>query len=77
MGASRGRPSETANERLQFNTCVDLTHRITHNSARVVVWKRQHGAGRVFYSALGHVAAEFQAPEMATLFERGMLWAAQ
>ena len=42
-----------------------------------VVWKRQHGLGRVFYSALGHVAAEFQVPEMATLFERGMLWAAR
>jgi type 1 glutamine amidotransferase len=42
-----------------------------------VVWKRQHGAGRVFYSALGHVAAEFQVPQMSTLFERGMLWAAR
>lgn len=42
-----------------------------------VVWKRRHGAGRVFYSALGHVAAEFQVPEMKTLFERGMLWAAR
>jgi len=42
-----------------------------------VVWKRRHGAGRVFYSALGHVAAEFQVPEMRTLFERGMLWAAR
>ena len=42
-----------------------------------VVWKRQHGAGRVFYSALGHVAAEFQGRELAMLFERGMLWAAR
>ena len=42
-----------------------------------VVWKRRHGAGRVFYSALGHVASEFQVPQMATLFERGMLWAAR
>jgi uncharacterized protein len=42
-----------------------------------VVWKRKHGAGRVFYSALGHVAAEFQVPQMRTLFERGMLWAAR
>ena len=42
-----------------------------------VVWKRHHGAGRVFYSALGHVAAEFQVPQMSTLFERGMLWAAR
>jgi uncharacterized protein len=40
-----------------------------------VVWKRKHGAGRVFYSALGHVAAEFQVAQMRTLFERGMLWA--
>lgn len=42
-----------------------------------VVWKRKHGAGRVFYSALGHVAAEFQVAQMRTLFERGMLWAAR
>ncbi len=42
-----------------------------------VVWKRRHGQGRVFYSALGHVSAEFKVPEMATLFERGMLWAAR
>jgi uncharacterized protein len=42
-----------------------------------VVWKRRHGAGRVFYSALGHVAAEFQVPQMSTIFERGMLWAAR
>jgi type 1 glutamine amidotransferase len=42
-----------------------------------VVWKRQHGAGRVFYSALGHVAAEFDVPQMRTVFKRGMLWAAR
>lgn len=42
-----------------------------------VVWKRRHGLGRVFYSALGHVAAEFQNPSMRTIIERGMLWAAR
>ncbi len=42
-----------------------------------VVWKRRHGAGRVFYSALGHVAAEFDVPQMRTIFRRGMIWAAQ
>jgi type 1 glutamine amidotransferase len=42
-----------------------------------VVWKRRHGQGRVFYSALGHVAKEFEVPQMRTLFERGMLWAAR
>jgi type 1 glutamine amidotransferase len=41
-----------------------------------VVWKRRHGAGRVFYSSLGHVASEFQVPEMRTILHRGMLWAA-
>jgi uncharacterized protein len=42
-----------------------------------VVWKRQHGKGRVFYSALGHVSAEFDVPQMRTIFRRGMLWAAR
>jgi uncharacterized protein len=40
-----------------------------------VVWTRHYGKGRVFYSALGHTAAEFEVPEMATIFLRGALWA--
>ena len=42
-----------------------------------VVWKRHHGEGRVFYSSLGHVAAEFEIPQMRTILRRGMLWAAR
>ena len=42
-----------------------------------VVWKRRFGAGRVFYSSLGHVADEFDVPQMRTIFERGALWAAR
>jgi type 1 glutamine amidotransferase len=42
-----------------------------------VVWKRRHGKGRVFYSSLGHVSAEFQVPEMATILRRGLNWAAR
>ena len=42
-----------------------------------VVWKRRFGKGRVFYSALGHVADEFEVPEMHAIFERGALWAAR
>jgi type 1 glutamine amidotransferase len=42
-----------------------------------VVWKRRYGKGRVFYSALGHVADEFEVPQMRTIFERGALWAAR
>ena len=41
-----------------------------------IIWKRHHGAGRVFYSALGHTVAEFEDQKMATIFKRGMLWAA-
>ena len=42
-----------------------------------VVWKRLHGKGRVFYSALGHVASEFDIPQMRTILQRGMVWAAR
>ena len=42
-----------------------------------VVWKRRHGEGRVFYSSLGHVASEFDVPEMRTIMRRGLLWAAR
>jgi uncharacterized protein len=41
-----------------------------------VVWKRRYGAGRVFYSSLGHVAADFDVPEAKEIAVRGMLWAA-
>ena len=42
-----------------------------------VVWKRKYGKGRVFYSALGHQAKEFEVPEMRTIFRRGASWAAR
>lgn len=42
-----------------------------------VVWKFKYGKGRVFYSALGHVAAEFDVPEMRTILRRGLNWAAR
>jgi type 1 glutamine amidotransferase len=42
-----------------------------------VMWKRRHGLGRVFYSSLGHVTSEFAVPEMRTIFERGLVWAAR
>lgn len=42
-----------------------------------VVWKRRFGAGRVFYSSLGHVREDFDVPEVRELTLRGMLWAAR
>lgn len=41
-----------------------------------VVWKRQYGKGRVFYSSLGHKAADFDVPEAREIQRRGLLWAA-
>lgn len=43
-----------------------------------VAWVRQWGAGRVFYSALGHAPEEFTVhPESLTLAVQGMSWAAR
>lgn len=42
-----------------------------------VVWKRMWGAGRVFYSSLGHVARDFGVPQAHEIQRRGMLWASR
>lgn len=42
-----------------------------------VVWKKAFGAGRVFFSALGHFPEEFDNPAMSTILKRGLLWAAR
>ncbi len=42
-----------------------------------VVWKRKWGAGRVFYSSLGHKAADFEVAEVKEIQRRGMLWASR
>ena len=42
-----------------------------------VAWKRIWGKGRVFYSSLGHVAKDFDVPEVKEIQRRGMVWAAR
>ena len=43
-----------------------------------VVWTKTWGKGRVFYSALGHTAAELKKyPDIVAMTTRGMLWAAE
>lgn len=46
-------------------------------SVMPVVWKKTWGAGRVFYSSLGHVVSDFEVPEALTIMQRGMLWASR
>ncbi len=49
----------------------------TAGTVMPVAWKRHYGKGRVFYSSLGHVAADFEVPEARELTLRGLLWAAR
>jgi type 1 glutamine amidotransferase len=42
-----------------------------------VVWKKVYGKGRVFYSSLGHVAADFEVPEALEIQKRGIRWASK
>ncbi len=42
-----------------------------------VVWTRRYGAGKVFYSSLGHVIGDFDVPEAREIVRRGLLWAVE
>lgn len=48
-----------------------------HDVVMPQVWTRAHGAGRVFVSALGHKADDFDVPEVRAITERGLLWASR
>jgi len=42
-----------------------------------VVWKKMYGKGRIFYTSLGHVSADFSVPQAREIVKRGLLWAAR
>jgi len=49
-----------------------------HSCRMPVIWRRQWGKGRVFYSALGHQDAEYDRyPDVLEMLIRGMLWASR
>jgi uncharacterized protein len=48
-----------------------------HPVVMPTVWTRTRGRGRVFISAIGHKADDFDVPEVRTLTERGLLWASR
>ena len=68
---------DPANEVLATTTFTDEHFEGIGGVVMPVVWKRRYGKARVFYSALGHTADEFAVKEMATIVERGLLWAAR
>lgn len=47
----------------------------TKDTVMPVVWKHRYGAAKIFYSALGHVASEFEVPQMREILRRGLIWA--
>ncbi|MDP3443912.1 MAG: ThuA domain-containing protein, partial [Ignavibacteria bacterium] len=42
-----------------------------------VAWKKYYAKGRIFYSSLGHVMADFDVPEALEIEKRGIRWAAE
>ncbi len=49
----------------------------TKGAVMPVVWKKMYGQGRVFYTSLGHVSADFKVPQALEIVKRGLLWAAR
>jgi len=46
-------------------------------STMPVVWKKNYGKGRIFYSSIGHHLTEFDVPEVMTMQMRGFRWASE
>jgi type 1 glutamine amidotransferase len=68
---------DPSNEVLATAACTGAVYPWIDGVVMPVVWKRAYGAGRVFYSALGHQARDFDTPEAFEIMKRGMLWAAK
>jgi uncharacterized protein len=68
---------DPANEVLATTTFTGAHASWIEGVVMPVVWKKMYGRGRVFYSSLGHRAAEFENPNMATILRRGINWAAR
>jgi hypothetical protein len=56
---------------------LDLTNPRVHRKDKdfAVTWAKMYGKGRVFYSTLGHVDANWDMPEMQTMFTGAIKWA--
>lgn len=56
---------------------VDMAAPMVHRTDKdfPVAWIKSYGAGRVFYSGLGHTDASWDDPRVQTLFEEGIKWA--
>jgi type 1 glutamine amidotransferase len=55
---------------------LDLANPRVHRADKdfAVTWAKTYGSGRVFYSTLGHVEANWDKPEMQTMVVEAMKW---
>jgi uncharacterized protein len=65
------------NEVLATTTFETVSAPWVNGTIMPVVWKRKYGAGKVFYSSLGHNAKQFDVPEVREITKRGLIWAAR
>jgi type 1 glutamine amidotransferase len=49
----------------------------TRGAVMPAVWTRTFGAGRVFYTSLGHRLEDFDIPQVREIVSRGLLWASK
>jgi type 1 glutamine amidotransferase len=56
---------------------LDLNNPKVHRKDNdfAVTWAKMYGKGRVFYSTLGHVEANWDKPEMQKMFLEAIKWA--
>lgn len=69
--------TDPRNEVLATSTFDDQSIYWIKGTEMPTVWKRMHGEGKVFYSALGHVLQDFNVYEVKEIMLRGLLWATQ
>lgn len=58
-------------------TSVDLNHKLVRRTDKdfALVWAREYGKGRVFFSALGHFNEVYDRPDIQKMFVEGVKWA--
>jgi len=56
---------------------LDLTNPRVHRTDRdfAVAWAKMYGKGRVYYSTLGHVSANWDNPKFQTMYVEAIKWA--
>ena len=55
---------------------IDVENQIK-GSVIPVIWKKNYGKGRIFYSSIGHSLNDFNLPEVMNIQMRGFRWASE